>query len=100
MAAGPFVAKAPYSDVLTTGPILYGVTTAGQKLSAVPLQRAIRYLLQTQKEDGSWEVPWINFNKENKKDHRKGTKIFSYWGRGWALIGMLKALDEGAVVAN
>ena len=95
-----FRSESPCSDALTTGQVLYGITTAGQKLSTAPLQRAIRYLLQAQKEDGSWEVPWINFNKENNKDHTKGTKIFSYWGSGWALIGLLKTLDGSAMVAN
>ena len=89
-----FRTENPSSDALTTGQVLYSLRTLGQKNTTEPVQHAVRYLLQNQQPDGSWSVPWINFNVENHKDHTQGTQIFSYWGSGWAIVGLLETLES------
>ncbi len=82
------------SDALTTGQVLYGLVQLGHKASDKRVQRAVEFLLKSQQPDGSWSAPWLLFNLENNKDHADGNKVFSYWGSGWAAIGLLSTLEK------
>jgi hypothetical protein len=84
----------PDSDALTTGQVLYALGTIGRGSADPGVANAWQYLLRTQQPDGSWLVPWLAFNVENKKDHREGDRVFSYWGTTWAVLGLLYTLPK------
>lgn len=76
-------------DALATGMSLYALAVSPgydqQQVDAV--QRAIRFLRKTQREDGSWAVKGT---KEKKKEKVEETAV--YWGTAWAVIGLLETL--------
>jgi Squalene-hopene cyclase C-terminal domain len=83
------------SDPLTTGEVLYGLSTLGRDRADASMQKAIKYLLSTQKPDGSWFVAkkLISATEEEEKSPI-GDKVHSYWGTGWAVVGLLQTLPE------
>ncbi len=80
----PFVSGDP-SDAFGTGVALYAAARAGLPLTAPALQNAAHFLRQTQKADGSWDVP-----STRAKDENKVRETSSYWGTCWATIGLLE----------
>src|SRR5262249_41465011 len=57
------------------------------------LHRARGYLLKTQREDGSWLVPARQFSAKTDVKYLKGADaVYTYWGTGWATIGLLQGL--------
>ncbi len=73
------------SDALATGMALYALSTSGHSKDDA-IERATKWLVDTQKEDGSWAVPGT---KKSTKD--KPTPTANYWGTAWAVIGMLES---------
>jgi hypothetical protein len=51
------------------------------------VRRAWKFLLQTQRADGSWYAP-------TKKPNAKDNPIAAYWGSAWATIGLLHTLPQ------
>jgi hypothetical protein len=82
------------SDALTTGQVVYGLTVLGRGPTGPCVQKAAKYLLRMQQADGSWSVPWLTFNVENKKDHKEGNKVFAYWGTAWSALGLMATLPK------
>lgn len=77
-------------DAYGTGLALYALAksqTPSQSGTAAPeaAQRAIRYLNDTQRPDGSWLVPSTRGRDKNKPIP---TSIF--WGTAWAVVGLLE----------
>lgn len=77
-------------DAYGTGLALYALaksqTTAQSDSAAVEAaQRAIRYLNDTQRPDGSWLVP-----STRGRDKNKPIPTSTYWGTTWAVVGMLE----------
>jgi hypothetical protein len=54
----------------------------------VGVERAVAFLVKTQREDGSWKV--IGTKKGADGETPTGT----YWGTGWAVIGLARSLAE------
>ena len=77
------------SDALATGQAIYALMQAGQASNDPAILRAQKFLISTQREDGSWSVPGT---KKNKKGKPAETAI--YWGTCWAAIGLLETLPE------
>ena len=77
------------SDALGTGLSLYALSrlTAGDPEASVI--RGQRFLLNTQREDGTWEV---RGTKEKKKD--KTVETAAYWGATWAVLGLTSNLTD------
>lgn len=74
------------SDALATGQSLYALGTVGTAADDPAVQRAWAFLLEAQQGDGSWKV---------KTRVPKGTdSIISYYGSGWAVLGLLRTLPE------
>jgi hypothetical protein len=79
------------SDAFATGQVLYALGTLAKDGSDPSIQRAWTYLVKTQRADGTWLVPSaaVSNNAKASKD-----RIYSYWGTGWAVIGLLRTLPE------
>jgi hypothetical protein len=75
------------SDALATGQVLYALTVLGRPRSDPVIQRAWKFLIDTQGKDGSWQV---NGTKENGKTEPHPTS--NYWGTAWATIGLSRSL--------
>lgn len=77
------------SDALATGMALWGLRESNVPTNDPSVQKAIRYLLDTQRPDGTWKVM---STKEAKKKASLDTSVF--WGTSWAVIGLLECLPE------
>ena len=75
------------SDAFATGQSLYALAKAGFAPNDPVIQKAVQYLLDTQRADGSWDAP-------SKKAGNKGNPIAVYWGSAWATIGLTQTLPE------
>ncbi len=74
------------SDALATGQTLYALQKAGLASDSPVLTRGERFLIDTQRKDGSWSVP----GTKSKKNQPAETS--TYWGTCWAVIGLLETL--------
>jgi squalene-hopene/tetraprenyl-beta-curcumene cyclase len=84
------------SDALGTGIVLYALARDGVPASDPGIGKAQSFLIQTQRDDGSWAVMGT---KENKKNNVEATAVF--WGTCWATIGLLEFIPpEAATAAN
>lgn len=80
------------SDALATGQALFGLAQAGLNSEHAAIQKSWRFLIETQRDDGSWRVL---STKESKKEKALPTSVF--WGAAWATMGLLEGLpEEGA----
>ena len=74
------------SDALATGQALYALGTVGTPGTDPAVRRAWSFLLDAQQGDGSWRV-------ETRVP--KGTDpVISYYGSGWAVLGLMRTLPE------
>jgi squalene-hopene/tetraprenyl-beta-curcumene cyclase len=83
--------RADKSDAFATGQSLYALATVGVPSSHPAVQKAWRFLIETQTDSGSWLV---NGTKMEHKD--KVHPFSSFWGSAWALIGLAKSLPDSA----
>lgn len=74
------------SDALATGQALYALAAAGPDSASPAMQRAVTWLVEHQREDGSWEV---RGTKEKKRDSVQETAV--YWGTCWAVLGLVES---------
>ncbi len=85
--------KADPGDALATGMSLYALVKSAEATSGATskredaAQRAISFLVETQRDDGSWAVKGT---KEKKKDKVEETAV--YWGTTWAAIALMETL--------
>jgi squalene-hopene/tetraprenyl-beta-curcumene cyclase len=79
------------SDPYTTGEVLYGLSTLGRDRADPSVRKAIKYLLSTQKPDGSWFVDRNRISSTERKS-KVGDEVHTYWGTAWAVVGLLKTL--------
>ncbi len=73
------------SHPLVTGQVLYALSIAGVGGDQATIPRAWRYLLTTQRKDGSWDAP-----SRAIADHSNYVTV--YFGTGWATLGLLRTL--------
>jgi regulation of enolase protein 1 (concanavalin A-like superfamily) len=87
--------RADKSDAFATGQSLYGLATIGVPSSHPAVQKAWKFLIETQTDNGSWLV------NGTKKEHKDKVHAFSsFWGSAWALIGLAKSLPDSAMHAT
>lgn len=81
--------KSDPGDALATGMSLYALVKSADSNSEgeAAVQLAIRFLIESQCEDGSWAVKGT---KEKKKGKVEETAV--YWGTTWAAIALLETL--------
>lgn len=77
------------SDALATGMSLYALLRAGVPRQDPRIERARQFLVQSQRDDGSWKVKGT---KEKKKNRVEETA--SYWGTAWGVLGLVESLPE------
>ncbi len=75
------------SDAFATGQALYALGLLGRDGNDPVVRRSWEFLLRTQNEDGSWQVPQDAVNVR-----RRSLNVYNYWGTAWATIGMLQTL--------
>ena len=75
------------SDALATGQALCALAAVGESGDGALVRRAWRFLLGSQKGDGSWLVKTRNPNSHDV--------IISYYGTGWATLGLIRSLPSG-----
>lgn len=74
------------SDALGTGYALYALAATGAEASVVLGPR--QFLLQTQTESGSWQVPGTKTRSKNKP-----TATAIDWGTAWATVALIESGD-------
>jgi hypothetical protein len=79
-------------DAFATGEVLYALGALGRDGADPNVRRAWAFLAQTQRADGSWLVPSANLRTSGPKASTE--PIFSCWGTGWAVIGIMSTLPR------
>ena len=77
------------SDAFGTGLALYALHEAEVDATDSSIVRAMRFLLDTQRDDGSWAV---RGTKAKKKDSIEETAV--YWGTTWAMLALVRGVDD------
>jgi len=77
------------SDALATGPAIWALTQTGTGGNTLPVQRAVKFLLRTQRDDGTWRV-----ESTRAKDRGEVRPTSVYWGTTWATIGLAQLLPR------
>lgn len=80
------------SDAWATGEALYALGAVGVPHTDPAVERGWAMLARTQREDGDWFVGTADIRKGGAK--KSTDPIFSYWGTGWAAIGIMKTLPK------
>jgi hypothetical protein len=79
------------SDAYATGQALYALSLAGVKNDRVELTRAVTFLVDSQKRDGSWPM--------TARSHPGATPAnnpvpITYFGSAWATLGLLRSVPR------
>ncbi len=80
------------SDAFGTGLALYALAEAGVPCSHSAIERAWKFLIETQTDGGAWVV---NGTKTATKDSPH--PFSGFWGSTWALMGLSKSLPDSAM---
>ena len=87
------------SDPLATGQVLCALHgPAPDPRTAGAIARAQLWLVKTQREDGSWPIDITHISKMDRsaaakaKSFADATAIYTYFGSGWATIGLLQSV--------
>jgi hypothetical protein len=89
-----WVRSAPRSDAFATGEALYALGLLGRTGDDPSVARAWQYLLRTQGEDGSWDVPAEPITTKTGGALAKMKNGYIFWGTAWATIGLARTLPE------
>ena len=76
------------SDAYATGQALYVLSLAGAKSDREEVRRAVKYLVDSQKEDGSWPMKRRGHPGVTPSDN---VVPITYFGSAWATLGLLGA---------
>lgn len=77
------------SDALGTGMAMYALARAGVNHGDPSIKHGQQFLVNTQRDDGSWTVQGT---KANKKDDVEETAV--YWGTTWAALGLMASIPD------
>jgi hypothetical protein len=83
------------SDAFGTGLSVYALSRTGVPNSHPAIQKAWRFLIETQTEDGSWVV-----NGTKKSTKGRPHPFSSFWGSTWAVLGLSHSLPAAATPAS
>lgn len=81
------------SDGYATGQALYVLSFAGVKNDRPEIQRAVSFLVATQRDDGSWSMTSRNHPgvETTRKPIRNPVPI-TYFGSAWAALGLVRSV--------
>jgi Squalene-hopene cyclase N-terminal domain len=79
---------ADQSDAMATGQALYALRAAGVAPDDPAIERAVKFLVESQTPDGSWSV-----RGTKEKSKTRPAETASYWGTCWAVLGLLSTID-------
>jgi hypothetical protein len=75
------------SDAFATGQALYALGATGRDAGDPAITKALHFLVKTQAQDGTWNVPQEAINTRPRK-----LNVYTYWGAAWAAIGIVQTL--------
>lgn len=84
-------------DAYATGTVLMALRTAGVAPTDAAYQKAVKYLLATQKEDGAWLVETRSRPVQiffDNGDPGGKSQFVSFAATGWAVLALLELLPE------
>lgn len=77
------------SDAFATGQALYALGLIAAPQATPSMERARKYLIETQQKDGSWPTTGEGIsNAATPQRKKKVEPIYRYWGTAWATIGL------------
>jgi len=79
------------SDAYATGQALYALSFAGVKSDREEIQRAVSFLVATQRDDGSW--PMISRGHPGVEPYVYPVPI-TYFGSAWATLGLARSVPS------
>lgn len=83
------------SDAFATGQALYALSFAGVKNDRPEIQRAVSFLVTTQRDDGSWPMtPRNHPGVETKKNPVRWVVPITYFGSCWATLGLVRSVPS------
>jgi hypothetical protein len=84
-------AKGLLSDAYATGQALYFLSLAGVARDSTEIQRAVRFLVANQKEDGAW--PMKSRAHPGAQPMTNPVPI-TYFGSAWATLGLMRSVPR------
>lgn len=83
------------SDAYATGQALYALSFAGVKPERSEIQRAVSFLVATQREDGSWPMTSRNHpGVESQRNPIRNPIPITYFGSAWATLGLVRSVPS------
>ncbi len=84
----------PKSDGYATGEALHVLHTLGRQNTEPVVRKAQKFLLESQRADGSWFLSRLTASKSKDPNTKDGDAVYTYWATAWAVIGLLETLPE------
>lgn len=79
------------SDGYATGQALYALSFAGVSAERPEIQRAVAFLVATQRDDGSWPMTSRNHpGVESMRNPIRNPIPITYFGSAWAMLGLIR----------
>jgi hypothetical protein len=83
------------SDGYATGQALYALSFSGVKPDRPELQKAIAFLVATQRDDGSWPMTSRNHpGVESTRNPIRNPIPITYFGSAWAMLGLVRTVSS------
>jgi hypothetical protein len=83
--------KDALSDAYATGQVLYVLSLAGVKNDRAEVRRGVTFLVDTQKDDGSWPM---TARSHPGADPAKNAVPITYFGSAWGTLGLMRSLPR------
>src|SRR5262249_28067476 len=84
-------------DAYATGTVLLALRSAGLEATDPAYQKAVKYLLATQREDGAWIVETRSRPVQvffDTGDPRGKRQFISFAATGWAVLALLETIPD------
>lgn len=82
------------SDAYATGQVLYFLDAAGYAMDAPARDKAVAFLVKTQRTNGSWPMTSRQRLAPKKLPGSKDLEIIGYAGTAWAAMGLVSAAGK------
>ena len=79
------------SDAYATGQVLYILSLAGVKYDRAEVKRGVKFLVDNQKEDGSWSMA---ARSHPGAEPSKNPVPITYFGSAWATLGLMRSVPR------